>query len=53
MEAHAVARIKLVDEEEAKGKIKAVYDAILSKEPHVPGILKIFSVRPDPLEKMV
>nr|MDO8076781.1 peroxidase-related enzyme [Candidatus Freyarchaeota archaeon] len=48
-----MARIKMVDEEEAKGKIKEVYDAILSKEPHVPGILKIFSVRPDLLEKMV
>ncbi|MFB0563466.1 MAG: carboxymuconolactone decarboxylase family protein [Candidatus Lokiarchaeia archaeon] len=48
-----MTRIKMIDEEEAKGKVKELYKKILSKEPYVPGLLKIFSVRSDLLELMI
>ena len=48
-----MARIKMIDEEEAKGKVKELYNKILSKEPRVPGLLKVFSVRADLLESMI
>ena len=48
-----MARIKMIDKEEAKGKVKELYDKILLKEPYVPRLLKIFSVRSGLLELMI
>lgn len=48
-----MTRIKMIDEKEAKGKVKELYDKILTREPHVPGLLKIFSLKADLLELMV
>ncbi len=48
-----MARIKMIDEENAKGKVKELYAKILSKEPHVPGVIKIFSSGADLLELMI
>lgn len=48
-----MVRIKTIDENRARGKIKELYDKILLKESRVPGVLKIFSIRADFLELMI
>ncbi|MGQ9722934.1 MAG: carboxymuconolactone decarboxylase family protein, partial [Candidatus Jordarchaeum sp.] len=48
-----MVRIKTIDENRARGRIKELYDKILLKESRVPGVLKIFSIRADFLELMI
>ena len=43
-------RIQVIDEENAKGKVKAVYDELRSVFGKVPGVMKALSPQPDMLE---
>jgi hypothetical protein len=43
-------RIQVIEEENAKGKVKAVYDELRSVFGKVPGVMKVLSPWPDMLE---
>jgi hypothetical protein len=43
-------RIQVIEEENAKRKVKAVYDELRSVFGKVPGVMKVLSPRPDMLE---
>jgi hypothetical protein len=45
-----MARIKVVEAENAEGKVKAVYDQLQSVFGKVPGVMKALSPWPDVLE---
>jgi uncharacterized peroxidase-related enzyme len=44
-----VAWIRTVDEAQAEGPVKAVYDGLLKQRGWVPNIVKVHSIRPDGL----